>query len=116
MNSCKVFRVADAGGSGASSKIYMHNFCLTYDNKKVPVSLFSSRAEPYTIRELGTMFDGKYIQVQLHNAPSSTTSFTDFFYGEGSTMKARFGTLGQSSGWQSNIVSLSKYVVVEMTE
>lgn len=104
----------EGGGGGP---VYLHNFNLVYSDMKVPVSLFSTRATPYSNAELARMFNGNYMKVNVHNKySSSTTSFTDWvFANDNRSMKARFGNLGQSS-WISYGCTVDTYVVVEMAE
>lgn len=104
---------------GSGIKIYLHNFTLTTDTTSTPVSLFTTRATPYTQAELAVMFKSKkmYLNV-LNSIQSSATSVTEFAYAISSGgMRVRVGQAGSSSGWASKAVSaVQNYTIVEMAE
>lgn len=104
---------------GSGIKIYLHNFTLVADTTSTPVSLFTTRATPYTEEELVVMFKLKkmYLHV-LNSIQSSSTSATEYIYALSSGgMRVRVGQAGSSSGWVTKVVSaVQNYQIVEMAE
>lgn len=103
---------------GSGIKIYLHNFTLIADKTSTPVSLFTTRATPYSKAELGVMFKSKIIYLHVLNSiQSSATSVTEYVYTTSSGMMVRVGEAGSSSGWLYKVVSaVQNYTIVEMTE